>query len=370
MITLYGVPHSMYAGRGRSYLIKAGVPYRELPPNSDHFLQVVVPKAGGRSSMPTIEFENGDVIRDSTSIIDYFEVELGYPFTPRTPKQNLISRLLDAIGSEGMLRPILHYRWSFDLETPEFFKYQFETLTGTGEGRDGMADLVMDYMRKATKRSGVTPDTIPVIEAIYLDQLKALDRHFTGYGYLLGGRPCIGDFGFIAPLFAHLGRDPRAISLMHHHAPRVLRWTERMNRHASDLVEYENQDESWVANDEIPDTLVDLLCAMAEDFVPETLAAAQRINAWIAEQDDLAPGTPCERAISFAEFELRGIPFSANAQPYRFYLLKRVQDAYDALDTVDKAAIDAILDASNMTPVLAANLTRGIALQDNVEVWL
>ena len=28
------------------------------------------------------------------------------------------------------------------------------------------------------------------------------------YPYLLGGRPSIADFGFMAPLFAHLGRDP------------------------------------------------------------------------------------------------------------------------------------------------------------------
>lgn len=369
-VTLYGVAHSMYTGRGRSYLIKAGIPYRETPPSSDHFLSVVVPKAGGRSSMPTVELENGDVIRDSTAIIDHFEATLGQPFTPATPKQFLISALLDVIGSEGMLRPILHYRWSFDHKTADFFKYHFETITGKGDGREGMADLVMGFMHRATKRAGVMPETIPVIEAVYLDQLKALDRHFTAHGYFLGGRPCIGDFGFIAPLFAHLGRDPKAIPLMHRHAPRVLRWTERMNRLAADLGEFDNQDETWLPDDEIPDTLVNVLLAFAEDFVPETLAAADTINAWIANQDDLAPGTPCERSAGFAKFDVRGTPISSLAHPYRFYLLKRFQDAYDVLDETERADIDALLDATGMTPVLGTKLTREISLKNNVEVWL
>jgi len=43
-ITLYGVPHSMYTGRARSYLIKAGIPFRERAPSSKHFRKVVVPK--------------------------------------------------------------------------------------------------------------------------------------------------------------------------------------------------------------------------------------------------------------------------------------------------------------------------------------
>ncbi len=36
--TLYGVPHSLYAGRARSYLIKAGIAYREQAPKTEHYL--------------------------------------------------------------------------------------------------------------------------------------------------------------------------------------------------------------------------------------------------------------------------------------------------------------------------------------------
>lgn len=369
-LTLYAVPHSAYSARARSYLIKAGIAYREKPPSTDHFLKVVVPKAGGRTSLPTIELANGDVVRDGAAIIDYFEERNGQAFSPVTPKQRFISRLFDVIGAEGLNRPYMHYRWNFDDDNFEFLKHHFDMSVGKGEGRAELRDLVMGSMQKATTALGVTPETVPVVEAVYLDLLDAFDRHFAQHGYLLGGRPCIGDFGLMIPLFAHLGRDPKAVSLMQRHGKCVFRFVERMNRLASDLCEYENQDEAWLPNDEIPDTIVDVMRAVAEDFVPETLAAAATINAWIAQQEALDPGTPSKRSVGSTEFEVRGVTIRAIAQPYRFFLLKRAQDEYVAMDETDRTAIDAILDASNMKPILGATLTREVGLKDNSEVWL
>lgn len=87
-----------------------------------------------------------------------------------------------------------------------------------------------------------------------------------------------------------------------------------MNRPTADLCEYEDQAETWLPNDEIPDTLFDVLRALAEGFVPETLAAAEAINGWIDDQDELAPGSACSRAAGFARFEVRGTPIRAVAR--------------------------------------------------------
>lgn len=150
----------------------------------------------------------------------------------------------------------------------------------------------------------------------------------------------------------------------------VFRWVERMNRRDADLVGFECKDETYLAGDEIPETLIDLLGTMSQDFVPETLAAAEVINAWLDEQDELPPGTQCQRGVGIAEFDVSGTTISALAQPYRFYLLKRLQDEYAALDSDDKAAVDAMLDACSLAPVLKATLTRDVGLQNNLEVWL
>jgi len=42
-ITLYGSSLSLYAGRARSYLIKANLAYRETIPNSQYFRETVLP---------------------------------------------------------------------------------------------------------------------------------------------------------------------------------------------------------------------------------------------------------------------------------------------------------------------------------------
>ena len=76
--TLYGTPLSLYTGKARAYLIKQRIPYREITPTTAHFRDQVRPNAGGQS-IPIIETADGEVIRDSTAIIDHFETLDGGP---------------------------------------------------------------------------------------------------------------------------------------------------------------------------------------------------------------------------------------------------------------------------------------------------
>ncbi|MEL7546965.1 MAG: glutathione binding-like protein [Pseudomonadota bacterium] len=370
MITLYGAPHSLYTGRARSYLIKAGLPYRETAAISQHYGTHVKPNAGGRHGLPTVELADGNVIRDGAAIIDHFEAQNGHAFSPKTPKQHLFSLLLDVIGAEGLLRPAMHYRWNFDAENLPFLRLHFEMLVPDRPDRSALALKVENQMRGAAQAFGVTPERYALIEALYLDVLKALDAHFEDHAYLLGGRPCIGDFGMLAPLFAHLGRDPKPLALMQTEAPRVYRWVERMNRADPDLLEYAGMDDAYLPNDDIPDSLLAALNVLAEDFVPETLAAAACINSWLADQADLAPGSECLRGVGFASFEVRGDPISALAQPYRFYLLARVQDAFEAMDETDQTETRRLLEQIQMADLLDARLDRKIGRANNLEVWL
>ena len=371
LVKLYAIPHSLYSARARSYLIKAAIPYRELSTRSAHYHKVVKPKAGGIATVPTIEFADGTVIRDGAAIIDHFESHSGYPFSPPTPKQYLISRLFDVIGAEGLLRPAMHYRWNYETEQWDFLKHHFRITSRRDELMEQRTEKVMHRMGKVHGPSfGATPEMAEIVEAVYRDQLAALNLHFSEHGYLLGGRPCIGDFGMIAPLFAHLGRDPVPLALMQQTAVCVYRWVERMNVAAADVCEFENLDETWLADDEIPSSLVTVMKAMAEDFVPETIAAADCINAWLDQQQDLAPGTPCERGVGMGIFELRGAEVEALAQPYRFFLLQRFQDAYESLQANDKADMDAVLGAAGMERLLNARLFRTIGRKDNQEIWL
>ncbi len=266
----------------------------------------------------------------------------------------------------------MHYRWNFPEDNLEFVRYHFLHSQRDMPEREEKTEAMMNRMRHAAMFFGVTEDSREVVETLYLEYLDALNAHFERYPYLLGWRPCIGDFGLLAPMYAHLGRDPHPARLMQQRATRVYRWVERMNRADQDAPEYFNAGTDFLADDEVPDTLVAVLRVLAEDFVPETLAAADFINTWLADNQPEA-GEPAvgrlAQAMGTAEFTLRDETITALAQPHRFYLLQRVQDAYAALSGEEKADVDRLLADCGMTPVLTATLNRRIVRSDNLEVW-
>ena len=369
-IVLYGVPISLYTGRARSYLIKAGLPYREAPPTSAHFMENVLPRAGGRRSMPTVELPDGTVIRDSVAIVDHFEAAGGHRFSPGTARQRIVSRLFDAIGAEGLLRPAMHYRWNFDEVQKEFVETHFEAIYPAGWSPSAGERMRM-LREEALPMLGVIPRSIAAIEELYVGLLYALEAHFAAHPYLLGGRPCVGDFGMIGPLYGHLGRDPKPLSMMQTHALHAFRWVERMHRPEADIGEFDGYGDAYLAGDAIPDTLVDVLRQLAIDYVPETRAACVAINAWLAEREDLAPGTTVERRVGEdAVFDLAGTETAVAAQPFRFYVLKRVQDEFEALAEPERRAAAELLEACGMHELLEAKLSRDIGRRNNLEVWL
>jgi glutathione S-transferase len=368
---LYAITHSLYSGRARSYLIKHQIPFQELSTGHESFKAEVLPK-GKLATIPTLVTPEGEVIRDGAAIIEHFEAANGRPSLPAGPKQRIISALFDVIGTDGLLRPAMHYRWNFPEDNLAFVRYHFLHSQRDTPERSEKTEAMMNRMRHAAMIFGVTEQTQAVVESLYLDYLEALNTHFEQYPYLLGWRPSIGDFGLIAPMYAHLGRDPHPAKLMQQRAVSVHRWVERMNRYDQDVPEFFNAGTDFVEDDEVPESLMAVLRVLAEDFVPETLAAADAINGWLADNKPEA-GTPAvgrlAQAPGTATFDLRGETIQALAQPHRFYLLQRVQDDYASLSEIDKVGVDAVLGESGMAAILKASLSRRIERADNLEVW-
>ena len=368
---LYAMPHSLYSGRARSYLIKNRIPFEERSTGHESFKAEVLPK-GKLPTIPTLVAPEGEVIRDGAAIIEHFEAANGRPCQPQGPRQKMISALFDVIGTDGLLRPAMHYRWNFPDDNLTFVRYHFLHSQRDVPEREEKTEAMMNRMRHAAMIFGVTEQSQPVVEAVYLEYLDALNTHFECYPYLLGWRPCIGDFGLIAPMYAHLGRDPYPARLMQQRAPAVYRWVERMNREDQDVPEYFNAGNDFLANDEIPETLLPVMKILAEDFVPETLAAADLVNNWL-DQHPPEPGAVAvgrlAEALGTADFTVRGQTITALAQPHRFYLLQRVQDVFAQSPAEKQTEISALLERSGMERLLAASLNRRIVRAENLEVW-
>jgi glutathione S-transferase len=371
--TLYGITHSLYTGRARSYLIKSGTAFRELSSGHKSFKTEVLPESK-LATIPVLVTPEGEVIRDGGAIIEYFEKANSRPFQPSTAKQQIVSTLFDLIGTSGLLRPAMHYRWNYLEENSEFLRYHFLHSQPEHPEREAKSKYMMSKMQYAGQLFGVTEETGILVETLYLEFLQALNLHLTEYPYLLGWKPSIGDFGLIAPLYAHLGRDPAPLRLMQQRALRVARWVERMNRADQDAAEFFNPGDDYLPDDSIPETLVAVLKVLSEDLVPETYAAAAVINQWLADNQPV-PGTSAQgllahRMFGMAEFNLRGQSISAVAQSYRFVILQKLQQQYAQWESAQQQEVTDLLQRCGLESLLDIKLDRELGWLENQDVWL
>ncbi len=370
---LYSAPHSLYAGRARSYLIKRCIPFEERSITHSSFTEIK--PIAKLPTIPTLVTPNGEVIRDGAAIIDYFESTLGRLFRPVSPLQDIVSSLFDVIGSEGLRRPAMHYRWNFPEENDDFLRYHLLSLFRPDyPDREQKTISVMEMLRTTTKMRGVNANTKDLVESLYIELLDALNSHFQHTPYLLGGSPCIGDFGLLAPLYGHLARDPHPAALMKKRAPRVYRWVERMNRASQDAQEYFDCDTDFLQKNEIPETLIAVLRVLSQDFVPETVASAKFLNLWLSEKNPKT-GSPAvfqlgTSPLGSVEFQVRDRPIKAAIVPYRHFQLQRIHEIFDEVEKKVQVQIKQILKSCGMADLLNIRLNRPIGRKHNLEVWL
>ncbi len=172
------------------------------------------------------------------------------------------------------------------------------------------------------------------IEKSYEAFLDDFNRHLEDHEYLLGSRPGIGDFGLVGPLYAHLYRDPYPGALMRRRAPNVANWVERMQHPV-------RFDGSFLADDQVPETLYPLLRRMFDEQLPVLVDTLRRVGRW-AEQHPDAKGIP--RFIGKHEFTLGEVTATRYVMPFAQWMFQRPLAHYQSLSAADKARIDPILD--------------------------
>jgi len=377
--TLWGAAHSYYTGKIRSYLIKKGVPFRELYPSNPDFQTRILP-AVRHLVVPVMETPEGEIIQDTTDMIECLEARFPQPMmVPDTPVQRAVAWLLGAFGSEGLLQPGMSYRWSYRVEQEGFLCAEFGRIMYAGpdrEARDRAGKQLMDYFHGFLSQLGVTPETIATIEAAYGELLDALEIHFQSHPYLLGGRPSIADFGLMAPLYAHLARDPVPATLMKNRAPNVYRWTERMNLSSIADGEFADRPEIYVDDDAIPATLEPVLALLLQDWGAELLANAAFFNAWVAGDPSLPAGHPVsaggERKVhptlGFIDYPWRGCSVRRASAPHGLWHFDKAAAFARALSGEPRRRFDALVQRCGGQQVMAIELARPMKREDYVLV--
>ena len=332
--TLYAAEFSLYSGKARSYLRYKRIPFDEVLSSLSVYRQTIVPMTGVRF-IPVVKTPDDRYLQDTSHIIDTLEAEFSqHSVMPDGPCQRLASLLLELHGDEWLLMPAMHYRWNHD-NFPFIFDEFGRTLFPRWPRfiRRVLGKRIGARFQGFLPLLGITPSNHHAIEDWYeKDFLPALNRHFAEHDFLLGGRPSIGDFGLIGPLYAHLYRDPCPGALMRRDAPAVAAWVERMNQPTDHCGE-------WLADDEVAESLTPIFKRMFAEHWPVLTSTATRLGQWAQENE--GPAIP--RRIGEHQFSINGVEETRAVLPYSIWKMQRPLDYYRSLSGEARQQADAFL---------------------------
>jgi glutathione S-transferase len=333
---LYGGDHSLFTGKVRAYMCYKGLNWEERPATRDVYRNVILPKIGA-PIIPVLETAAGEYIQDTTDIIDFLEARhTRAPVYPQTPVQRLVALLLELYGDEWLIIPAMHYRWSVLDQQHDFIMSEFGRLSApeaSHEEQIAIGEKTSRAFSAMVPALGITEETIPGIEATYLEFLGQLDQHFARFDFLLGSRPSIGDYGLMGPLYAHLGRDPVPRALMQERGPNVYAWVERMNNPPPLSGEF-------LADDAIPDSLLPILETLCRDQLPDVLDVIAHNSAWLQTN----PGGSIPRFLGMHPFTTGPAAGERVISSYAQWLFQRPWLHYRTLIGEDRVAADGLLD--------------------------
>jgi glutathione S-transferase len=299
------------------------------------YKSVIVPKTGVRF-VPVVKTPEGDYLQDTAQIIDTLEQR--HPersVTPTNPKQRLVSYLFETWGDEWLVIPAMHYRWNkanFPFIYQEFGKVIAPNMPGFIRAFFGKK--IGAKFKGFVPLLGITDKSIPAIEDWYENHvLPMLDKHFTENDYLLGSKPCLGDFGLMGPLYAHLYRDPEPGVLMKKIAPNVAKWVERMNQP-------QDAEGAFLADDLIPDTLLELLTRMFKEQWPVLINTVKSLETWVDQNPQIVD---IPRTIGEHDFTIGDMTEKRAIGTFHQWKVQRILDCYHQFDGVQKIAVDTLL---------------------------
>lgn len=337
--TFYAAPLSLYSGKARAYLDWKGVSYEEVLATPDVHRDVIIPNVG-RPVIPVLKTADGQIVQDTTLIIDHFEASDTEPsIYPGTPRQRFAALLLECFGDEWLVIPAMHYRWNYneDWVYGEFGKVAAPDADPAAQREAGKERGAA--FRGFVPMLGINEATIPAIEASYEALLADLDAHFAQHQFLFGSRPSIGDLGLIGPLYAHLYRDPASGEIMERLAPRVAEWVRRM-------VDVEQpRSGEFLPDDAIPETLKPIIARMMREQVPYLANVATMLEHWAATRDEVE----LPRALGMTGFEIENVNGERLSLPFSLWMLQRPLDYLASLEGDAKAAcLDLLRDVGGL----------------------
>ena len=227
---------------------------------------------------------------------------------------------------------MFHYRWYYAQDRAFAQTWIVSSRDPTMEERKRKQVMQAFNDRQVGRMAlvGCTEQNRPVIEDSYRFVLDTLDRHVRSQPYLLGSRPCLGDFGLYGQLQI-LSVDPTPAAEMRARAPDLLCWLMRLD----DASGIEGE---WIdPAAPLPEAVEALLRHMGQTYLPFLAANARAVQ-------DGAPEL---------EVELLGRAFSQAPFRYQAKCYDALRKRRAALPSEALRRIDAILEEAGCLAYLA-----------------
>ena len=351
---LLGAAVSYYTAKIHAFLIHKRVPWIEVLATRAVFKEEILPRVGW-PVIPVLIAPDGTTLQDTSDMVDYLEARHPTPcLVPRTPVRRFASLLFELYADEWIKMPALHYRWNYDHEfaVMEFGRNNDPDRTPAEQRRTG--EKIARQFSGWLAPLGITPATIPAIEAEYLGLLVDLERHFAALPFLLGDSPSLADCALYGPLHAHLCRDPNSGFILRRHAPRVVTWLERMTETTAGECD---------GHDELPNTLLPVLQRLSRDYVPVLLTQTAAFQTWLATHNEDIP-----RLFGTQAFVVgRGTSFAATGTracfSYDQWMLQRALQVYADSTAESKARIRRTATTFGAAALLDLDLQYRVARQ-------
>ena len=280
-------------------------------------------------AFPDADGNHGEVMVDSSPQIMRLEADhTSRSVVPADPALAFVDALIEDFADEWLTKAMYHYRWAY---APDIDKAgKLLPLSQDLQLDSDRAQQTYDHItqRQIGRRGlvGSTDWNAPTIEGSFERVLDILQSQLSTRDFLLGDRPGRGDFGMFGQLSQLARWDPTPMAVITERAPKVLNWVERLD----DLSWLEVTDDDWGVIDALDPATVDLLGEIGRTYAPFMVANARAVQSGAEEM-------VCE--IDGREY--RQGPFK-----YQAKCLMWLREGCEALDTTDRARVDAVLDGT------------------------